>query len=1022
MFHPSAGAAARARLSLSAERVLAVGEGGERWVTDPDGRAEAAARAAPEPLIGVGRLGDRFAFAGASGRVYLAGEALGPFREVREAPEGFVDVSAAEGALSAVHRDGSLWSGVRWGERWQRAEAPNGWAARVVLGTGGSGWALAVPERWWTTQDHGRSWLPADLPPVGARDLRRTDGGDLEVQGLFGTFRPVGASWRTLSARSEKQSSAEPPGPAPDAARLAEGTAVIDGGVYFALVREGAEQGAREGAGTGRNWQVLQGVLGARLESRAAQGLPASCGEVVVAKRGPHVAVLCGTTRTGAASAPLTLWSSADGGKTFRQRRVTLRGVWQQLRVAVSRDGVVVLSGVCAPHLAAAGCAPRGVYRVRLGASRLEPLPLPGLPSADALTFGSAENLYVVGSREKDQHLTLYVSLDGAKSFAVRDLEVGAVTSERRSRAKTPGVDLAVDEDGTLAVALRLSGRTVVVALDAAGHVLSRGEAPSGAQAVSAVGLRALAVDPKTRSLWESLDGGSSWELTPLPRPLCSPIAPIGSSTDAGCEVALACAPSGCVLGDSLSRLGWGTRETLALPTGRDAGSAAGRSAERRTPVACVFGSEPWQSLEGVHAVPGAPDAAAGRMHWFAVSFDPESGAVAAVHAPENQRNIERRELFGAVSEPTHYALAVLDQVEGSAALRYRVPHASRGEREITGVELAWDNRFEDVLGRARVEGTFRPLPGDYHSRASRTLSAEPALLSVAGRGVFLRLHSSAEDAQVTFYAEGRSVEKVPPVPWPRSPVTKRTEMIRLAGQSVPLAFYGEGQWLAFFRPGSSAPPPGDHAFRALAIGLPEPRAAGLVQSVSLAYTGNAPSVFVVQASPAGHWWRAYTAPLLAEGEPIGPAVAAPLQPDLSDPPAPCDAAVRRNTARVVAPPFPGEPHPVLLTDPVDAPRLLFTGRAVLHGSPEQPCVAAFEAAELRPQRSERAGALGNGSNAPARERTFALLPTGDLSNAWAFQEVSESRWHKRIQARPMSCRYDSSLTLPPELLHGNTL
>jgi hypothetical protein len=993
-------------------RVLAVGEGGERWVSDPQGRAEAASVAAPEPLIGVGRAGARFAFAGASGRVYLATDALGAFVETREPPEGLVDVSASEGALAGVHRDGSLWSGVRWGERWERAEAPGGWAAGVVLGSGGKGWALVVPERWWTTQNGGKSWQATALPAVGARELRRTETGDLEVRGLFGTFRPVDESWQARAPRAEQEPRVEPLGPAPDAARLADGTASLEGGEYLALVREGT--------GRDQRWQVLRGPLGSRLDAREAQGLPPSCGEVIVAKRGSHVVVLCAGNRTAGTSAPLTLWSSADEGKTFRRSPVSLRGVWGQLRLAVNARGAVVLSGVCAPHLAAAGCAPRGVYRLQPGGARLEPLPLPGLPLAEALSFGSANEVYVIGAREKDQHLTLYASLDGGKNFAVRDLEVGAVASDRRGRTKSPPVEAAVDEDGTLAVTLRHGGRTLVVALDPEGHVLARGEAPSGAQAVSAVGLRALAVDPKTRSLWESLDGGSSWELTPLPRPLCPASSPIGSAADASCDVALACAPSGCVLGDSLTRLGWGAAESFALPSANDPRRAEKQPPARRTPVACVFGSEPWQPLEGVHSVPGAADAVAGRVHWFAVSFDPETGAVAALHAPAGQRSFERRELFGPLSEPTHYALAVLDQVEGSAALRYKVPHASRGERDITGVELAWDNRFEDVVGRARIEGTFRPLPGDYHSRAARTLSAEPALLSVAGRGVFLRLHSSAEDAQVTFYAENRSVEKLPPVPWPTSGVSKRTEMLRLAGRSVPLAFFGDGQWLAFAPPVERAA--AQAPSRALAVGWPDPRAAGLVQAVSLAYTDRAPSVFVVQASPTGHWWRAYTAPLQAEGEPVGPAVPAPLQPDLSDPPAPCDSAARRRTARIVAPAFPAEPHPVLLTDPVDAPRLLVTGRAVLHGTPEQPCVAAFEAAELRPHRADRLGAGGNAPAAGAQERVFALLPTGDLSNAWAFQEVSETRWHKRIQARPMSCRYDPALTLPAELLHDHTL
>ncbi len=51
----------------------------------------------------------------------------------------------------------------------------------------------------------------------------------------------------------------------------------------------------------------------------------------------------------------------------------------------------------------------------------------------------------------------------------------------------------------------------------------------------------------------------------------------------------------------------------------------------------------------------------------------------------------------------------------------------------------------------------------------------------------------------------------------------------------------------------------------------------------------------------------------------------------------------------------------------------------------------------------------------------MAIIAAGDLANAWAFREVSESRWQRRIHARPMSCRYDPNLVVPPELSRGTT-
>lgn len=1030
IIHPTADTEARARMPLAGGAELAVGEGGERWVSQPDGRMEAASAAAPEGLIAVGKAARGYAFVGASGRVYLTAEPLGAFLEVREPPEPFVSVAASEGRLVGVQAEGTLWTASDWGARWERASAPARWFTQVALAADGTGLALAVPEEWWRSDDRGRSWQRTSLPPVGARELVTRAEGAIEVTGLFGSYRLVEGAWRAvgpassrpvssglaLSGRSEGKPAEAEPGPVADAARVLAGTAVVDGGEYFGLEGTGAD-GAR-------TWRVVRGTLGTRLTASDARGLPGTCGAVLVSKRGAHVAVLCGASRAGQSSAPFTLWLSRDAGESFERSKIDVRGDFSRARLAVGRDGAILLSGICAPHLSGPGCAPRGVYSLPPGAKRLTPLALPGLHGAEALAFGMADQVYVVGPREKDHRLTLYASVDGGRTFAVRDLEIGVVNSERRGTAGRPPVTLVVDVDGAVSVSARQRGRLFLVALDADGQVVARGQAPASAREAAGAGLRALALEPETRSLWESLDGGSSWELIPLPRPLCRLPAPNVRQDE--CEVALACSAAGCVVGKSLSRIGWGSTDVSApLPVSQ---GVSQRVAEgRRTPISCTLRSEPWQPIEGLATVPAAPDAAVGSAHWFAFAADYETGAVWALHALEGRRSIERRELFPPVTEPTHYALAVLDQVEGSAALRYRVPFSSRQERDITGVEVAWDNRFEDVIGRARIEGNFRPQAGDYHSRSARTLAAEPALLSVSGRGVFVRLHASLEDAQTTYYVDGRVVQKLPPIRWPASVVARRTEMIRLGERPVPLAFHGDGQWVAFASLDPSAPPSSEGAkpsFSAHLVGIPDPRALGLGQSVSLAFTGTTPGLAVVQARATGTWWRAYTVPFGGpEGSVLGNPVPAPLLPDLSDPPVPCDAATRRSSARVVAPAFPGAPHPVLLNDSVDAPRLLFTGRGVLHGAPESPCVAAFEATESRAASRAGSDAPGTYGSGNGEERRSALLPMNDLAHAWAFREVSENRWgQKRIFARSMSCRMDPAAVIPRELLHEGTL
>src|SRR5690606_1656113 len=116
---------------------------------------------------------------------------------------------------------------------------------------------------------------------------------------------------------------------------------------------------------------------------------------------------------------------------------------------------------------------------------------------------------------------------------------------------------------------------------------------------------------------------------------------------------------------------------------------------------------------------------------------------------------------------------------------------------------------------------------------------AEPPLLSVAGRGVFVRLHPSLEDRQTTFYVDRQGVQRLPAVTWPPSGEQKRTEMVRVDERSMALGIYDEGQWLAWARldaPSDTGPTQPAWAFGAWTVGLPAARDAGLLQSVSIAY------------------------------------------------------------------------------------------------------------------------------------------------------------------------------------------
>ena len=138
-----------------------------------------------------------------------------------------------------------------------------------------------------------------------------------------------------------------------------------------------------------------------------------------------------------------------------------------------------------------------------------------------------------------------------------------------------------------------------------------------------------------------------------------------------------------------------------------------------------------------------------------------------------------------------------------------------------------------------------------------------------------------------------------------------------------------------------------------------------------------------------------------------------PTLADLGERPIACTPAQRTGTPRFEVPLyanserlFEGQRRPVLVTEravatgsaPSSALWLLTRG-AVLHGTPEAPCVAGWEAVGTE--------------HAP-----FAALIGGDLRHAWLFRKPTGEQPGRSVEARPMSCRYDSGGALPPHLWH----
>jgi hypothetical protein len=193
--------------------------------------------------------------------------------------------------------------------------------------------------------------------------------------------------------------------------------------------------------------------------------------------------------------------------------------------------------------------------------------------------------------------------------------------------------------------------------------------------------------------------------------------------------------------------------------------------------------------------------------------------------------------------------------------------------------------------------------------------------------------------------------------------------------------------------------------FDAVSLGYTDPKAFGIDQIEQVAYLGDRAGFFVLAADRAGAGTSGSFRVFRSDGALFDAAVRVPSQLDLPATPRPCSAADRTSTPRVVVPFQPGARHTVLVTDPVEPMRTLLTGDAVLHGTPESPCAAAYDAVLVssdleKPERAEQ-----------------ALVSVASLEHSWLFRMASPSRETVPVlEYRTMNCHWDPSAEVPVEV------
>jgi hypothetical protein len=400
-----------------------------------------------------------------------------------------------------------------------------------------------------------------------------------------------------------------------------------------------------------------------------------------------------------------------------------------------------------------------------------------------------------------------------------------------------------------------------------------------------------------------------------------------------------------------------------------------------------------------VRELPRADAAAIGKSAWFAPAQNLATASASVFRGISGPKpRVESTTLLPAVPKGEAYAFTLVSQIEGAAAIRYPLP--SGGERRISGVELAWQNLFEGRVTEARLRDAGVYLNGDIAHVSGRYYSAQTDLISIAEGGLYVRVHATPKDQQTTYFVDGSTVTELPPISWPESARSQgRIEMAHVGNQHLGLLLLGDGAALV-----RASRKGGAWGFEAGVTGLANPAAFRLLQDRSITYLDGRAALAVELDDVSGRGGTAQLFGLRAEGDVLDAPIAVPTQSDVGRDPEPCGATERTASARIVTSFLPGTRHPVLITDAVDAPRVMVTGAAVLHGTPARPCVAAFDAEPV---------AFDTGNALPES----ALVLLDDLEHAWLFRiNRGIGGEGEQVEYRNMSCRFSPTAEVPAEL------
>ncbi len=1069
---------ALATLILPDGRCLVTTDDGERWlITAKDkakpciGSGSASGSPSLEPLVGAQRVGDEYRFVAEGGIVYTAKQAHGPFTKYVRAPLRLKRVAAAGNAIVGVDDAGGthFYDGA-----WKRSTMPaDAYGLDVGIDQSGRALWIGAPERLMLSVDAGQTFkLLADAPRVGAYEVGFSQKGELAAKGVIGNLVIEGERATRTQERLRETEGGDveiEPSEGPRASLLQEQRAALHGSSYLEILEP--FDGTRYGLGRAQLGQPL---------AREALTSFEACDNLKVTGAGELLAITCVKQVDDKPNLSAEVWIATDGKVASLERIASLvTPSFSDVSIAAASDGSVIVLGACkdapAPADGAAEKPKRKDPPKKLGLSNKKRGPQnpdvcspkgPIWLKKSVITVGAAQGLeegsarspllspdghtaYFVGMTRREGKPAIFVSKDGGKTYQPRVIDAPQASSwDSDDMDEGPGhyerafyipeqARLTTDETGTLGITAEREMGFSWVTFDSEGRVANVSDPPEPSTTVGGVGNRVVALaygqmDGALRS-WESLDGGATWaEITTT-----QAVERYGGRGGG----AVYCAQAGCLLGEELARVGWEGQAEAAFTMTEDDPPDPREVTLGQAIVCQLTPKTEWVEIEGrpeeragttfspystTPAWPRLSEIMRGKTAFSIATISVEDQSVEVLSAQLGDKaSLGKRVLLGPTKSKAGSvgATVLRSETEGLLAMRAEVPLAKQGgvdlTRKMEGLTVAWENPFLGVSGKRTVK-----LDQSWTSSMLSGQTLRPATLALAGSAALVQPFANSKATLLdhkslfTFDLPGsgqlatdaRGVGQVDP--------------LFVSGSLFSAALLERAPTASIFSATKAAlkePPKGATAPAVRYASTIAPGGAELYWS----YAADRVAVIAAQASP-GAPARATGFVLDDSGE-LGPALDLPTLNDLPARPKSCSSE-QRKSVRVVSAQL-GRygvlqhergRHPVVVSEasqptpstslvgpaqPND-PVWLLTDGAVLHGSKKEPCVAGFRASGLRPG---SVAILGGDL-----EHSFFLRLSSGMRKRKA--KGASSQWGQFIQVRPMTCKYQSDLSLPNEV------